>query len=69
METLRHHIIAICSLYRVNEKNSQEKNACSSVYSVEAHDGLARLGRGTLPAARSVLAHPGFQHALKPHEH
>jgi hypothetical protein len=25
--TLRHQIIAICSLYRVNQKNSQEKNA------------------------------------------
>ena len=32
--TLRHHIIAICSLYRVNEINSQEKNACR----------IARLG-------------------------
>jgi len=30
VETLRHHIIAICSLYRVNQINSQEKNARST---------------------------------------
>jgi hypothetical protein len=55
MEQLRHHIIAICSLYRVNKKNSQEKNARRNVRSLETQGASMHLARSVVARSAALI--------------
>ncbi len=67
--TLRHHFIAICSLYRVNEKNSQEKNACANVYLSDARVCLTSPRPGVFVLSAPFIGAANLEHAPKPHEY
>jgi len=67
--TLRHHFIAICSLYRVIEKNSQEKNAHENVYLSDARDCRPPLGREIFFSSAPLTGAANLAHAPQPHEY
>jgi hypothetical protein len=64
MEHCDTHFIAICSLYRVIEKNSQEKNARSNVYSIRARELLPAF-LATILRRTSLRSCAAILHALK----